>query len=119
MLCYPRNGILNRGDEMTKQQAQILKYLYGNKRTVLDVVRKFKFSISDNEFTDFYRVTLPIDDYMHIEHKEGSYIESVISLNEQGQAFVESERDKHFDKYFTRIIAVAALVISLIALLKP
>lgn len=96
---------------LTKKQYDVLLYLRKKPRKLESIRKKFK---PKNDH-DLNYVCLPThgDLYERIEDKKGR---EVIKLTDEGVTYAQAEFDRRFDMYFTRVCALAALIISALTL---
>lgn len=96
---------------LTKKQYDVLLYLRKKPRKLECIRKKFK---PENDH-DLNYVCLPAhgDLYKRIEDKKGR---EVIQLTDEGVTYAQAEYDRRFDMYFTRVCALAALIISALTL---
>ncbi len=102
---------------MTKDQRKILKFLYGNPRTMLEVKNHFHFSddqvrniFNDNAFYGFY-------EFQHAS----DFDSTVLHINNSGISYVDDIKTDNFRFWIPivldSVLSVAAIVISIISLL--
>lgn len=99
---------------LSKKEYDILLYLRKKPRKMKRIMKKFNkdgddaFNIRLSDLSDLF-YTMP----------EGSKVLEADSLhlNDIGETVAQSEYDRRFDMYFTRVMALLALVASIAALI--
>lgn len=100
--------------QYTKKEYDILLYLRKKPRKTKRIFKRFK--PADNKHWNIWLSDL--SKLYYVEPGEANVIdcEGVIHLNEQGETVAQAEYDRRFDMYFTRIVALLALLASLFAI---
>ena len=97
----------------TKKEYDILLYIRRKPRKPAKLKKKFK-----PKSDDVWNIWLSrLSDLLYLLPEGTKALEAeTVSLNEDGVTVAQAEFDRRFDMYFTRIMALAALLVSLLAI---
>lgn len=92
----------------TKRELDILLLLRREQMTREQLQKKFGRS------DDYWNITLSrLGDLFNTENAWTD----VIKLNDVGETVAQAEFDRRFDMYFTRVLALAALIVSIVSVI--
>ena len=99
--------------QYTKAEYDMLLMLRKRKRDWKYVAEHIRPKIEEHKET----MAMMIDDCASLLKNEGSeYWTKPLELNQKGVTVAQAEFDRRFDMYCTRVISIASLIISAIAL---
>lgn len=102
---------------LTKKEYDILLYLRKKERTCRQITRKVPPK-SQKQWNIWLSDLSPL---YYVEPENGHLVdpETKVHLNDIGITVAQAEYDRRFDMYFNRIIALLALILSIVAIIVP